>query len=52
MYPFEPIRRIPMRLAAGLADVAVRSKVVAISYVICLFYAVPVLFAILNELLS
>jgi solute carrier family 34 (sodium-dependent phosphate cotransporter) len=49
IYPIEPIRRIPLRLARGLADIAVRSKRWAIVYVIALFYAVPVLFAVLNE---
>jgi solute carrier family 34 (sodium-dependent phosphate cotransporter) len=49
IYPYEPIRRIPMRLASGLADIAVESKGWAIVYVICLFYAIPVLFAVLNH---
>lgn len=52
IYPFEPIRRIPLRFATKLADVAVRSKAVAITYVLTLFYGVPILFAVLNELLS
>jgi sodium-dependent phosphate cotransporter len=52
VYPYEPIRAIPMRLARGLADLAVRSRVVAIGYVFALFYVVPVIFAILNELLG
>lgn len=51
IYPFEPVRRIPMYLARTLANVAVRSKVLAIGYVVCLFYAVPVLFAVLNEMM-
>lgn len=51
IYPFEPIRRIPMYLARTLAGVAVRSKALAVGYVVCLFYAVPVLFAVLNELM-
>jgi solute carrier family 34 (sodium-dependent phosphate cotransporter) len=49
IYPYEPIRRIPMRLASRLADIAVESKGWAIVYVICLFYAIPVLFAVLNH---
>ena len=51
IYPFAPIRRIPMQLARKLADVAVESKAWAIAYVIALFYVVPVVFAILNETL-
>ena len=50
IYPLEPIRRIPLRCARGLADIAVRSKAWAILYVGGLFYAVPVLFAVLNEM--
>ena len=41
IYPFEPIRRIPMLLARKLADVAVRSKALAIAYVVGLFYVIP-----------
>lgn len=52
IYPFEPIRRIPMNLASTLADVAVRSKRWAILYVVCLFYFVPVVFAVLNHILG
>ncbi len=40
-----------MSLARTLAGVAVRSKALAIGYVVGLFYAVPVLFAVLNELM-
>lgn len=52
IYPFEPIRKIPLTLASKLADVAVESKKWAILYVIGLFYAIPVLFAVLNEMLG
>lgn len=52
IYPWEPIRRIPLTLASRLADVAVDSKWLAIAYVVGLFYAIPVLFAVLNEMLG
>jgi sodium-dependent phosphate cotransporter len=52
VYPFEPIRRIPMTLARRLADVAVRSKRWAIFYVVGLFYLVPMFCAALSELLG
>lgn len=52
IYPFEPIRSIPLRAASGLADIAAESKGWAIVYVIGLFYGIPVLFAVLNELLT
>lgn len=51
IYPWAPLRSIPMRLARGLADMAVRSKPLAIGYVLTLFYLVPVVFAVINELL-
>ena len=52
IYPWEPIRRIPLTLASRLADVAVDSKWLAIAYVVGLFYAIPVLFAVLSEMLG
>ena len=52
IYPFEPIRRIPLFLARSLADLAVRSKQWAIVYVLGLFYAIPVLFAVINEMMG
>ena len=52
VYPFEPIRRLPLLFATKLADVAAESKGLAIAYVIALFYAIPVVFAVLNEMLG
>jgi sodium-dependent phosphate cotransporter len=52
IYPFEPVREIPMKLARGLADLAVKSRMLAIAYVIMLFYAVPVVFAVINHMLG
>ena len=52
IYPFEPFRRLPLRFARMLADVAVRSRRWAILYVVGLFYVIPVMFAILNEMLG
>jgi sodium-dependent phosphate cotransporter len=52
IYPFEPIRNIPLRAASSLADIAAESKGWAVVYVIGLFYGIPVLFAVLNELLT
>ncbi len=49
IYPIEPLRNVPLRLARGLADLAVRSKVLAIVYVVGLFYLIPVVFAVLHE---
>jgi sodium-dependent phosphate cotransporter len=52
VYPFEPMRRIPIMLARKLADVALRSRLWAIGYVIALFYLVPAVFAVIGELLG
>lgn len=49
IYPVERIRNIPLSLARHLADIAVRSKVLAILYVAVLFYGIPALFAILGH---
>ena len=52
IYPFEPVRSIPLRFARMLADVGVRSRRWAILYVIGLFFGIPVIFAVLNEMLG
>lgn len=52
VYPYEPIRRIPLYLASRLADVAVESRRWAVLYVVGLFYVIPVLFAVLNHVLG
>jgi len=52
IFPVPSIQRIPLRLAQGLADVAIRSRAVAIAYVIVLFYVVPALFAVLTRTLG
>ena len=50
VYPWDPIRRIPIRMARRLATVALRSRAWAIGYVVALFYLIPLLFAALGEL--
>jgi len=52
IYPWEPIRNIPLRMAQGVADVATRSRSLAIAYVVALFYLVPAAFALLNRWLT
>jgi len=51
IYPVEAIRRIPLALARGLADIALRSRLWAISYVIVLFYLAPAAVALIHELM-
>ncbi len=50
IYPFPPIRRLPLMAAERLADVATRSRVWAIGYVVILFYALPALVAFIHEM--
>lgn len=49
IYPVERIRMLPIRAARTLANVATRSKALAILYVVLLFYGVPALFAVLGD---
>jgi sodium-dependent phosphate cotransporter len=51
IYPYEPMRRVPIMLARRLADVALRSRWWAIAYVVMLFYLVPALVAVIHEIL-
>jgi sodium-dependent phosphate cotransporter len=52
IYPVAAIRRAPLTAARKLADVAVRSRVLALAYVAILFYGLPALFALLNRLVQ
>ncbi len=49
IYPYRPLRRVPMRLARALAGAASRSKRVVAVFVIGLFYAVPGLLILLSR---
>jgi sodium-dependent phosphate cotransporter len=51
IYPFRPVRRIPIIMARRLADAAVRSKKTVAFFVIGLFYAVPGLMILLDRIL-
>ncbi|HUP50479.1 MAG TPA: Na/Pi symporter [Thermoanaerobaculia bacterium] len=48
IYPFPPIRRIPLRAARRLAHVATRSRPLAITYVFGMFYILPALVAVVD----
>ncbi len=52
IYPFRPLRRIPIILAQKLAAAAVHSKKVVVFFVIGLFYAVPGLLILIGRLLK
>jgi sodium-dependent phosphate cotransporter len=43
IYPWPPLRRVPLAMASWLARLAVRSKLAAASAVIALFYMLPAL---------
>jgi sodium-dependent phosphate cotransporter len=51
IYPVKRIREIPLNMARRLARLAVRSKTMAIAYILILFYGLPALFALLNRAL-
>jgi len=51
IYPFRRVREIPLKAARWLARLAVKSKVLAIAYVIVLFYGLPALFAWMHRAL-
>jgi sodium-dependent phosphate cotransporter len=50
IYPFEPLRKIPLTAARMLSEVALRSRWWAIGYVVLLFYLAPAVFAAIHEL--
>jgi sodium-dependent phosphate cotransporter len=52
IYPVERIREIPLRMAGRLADEAVRSRRLALAYVVGLFYGLPAVFAIIDQLVG
>jgi sodium-dependent phosphate cotransporter len=41
IYPLPPLRRIPIRLAQGMADLAAESKIYALAFVVGTFFVVP-----------
>jgi sodium-dependent phosphate cotransporter len=49
IYPAKPMRNLPLTAARKLADVATRSKALAIMYVVVLFYGIPAMFAIFGH---
>ncbi len=51
IFPSHRIRRIPLRLSRRLAAVAVRSRKLALAYVVGLFYGLPALAALVNHYL-
>jgi sodium-dependent phosphate cotransporter len=48
IYPFPPIRAIPLALARGLGNLGSRNRPVAIAYVILVFFGLPILLLFLS----
>ena len=51
IFPVPAVRNIPLQGAEWLAGLAVKSKRWALLYVVILFYGLPALFAVLNQVL-
>ena len=48
IYPFPPIRKIPLAMARGLGNLGSRNRPAAIAYVLLVFFGLPVLFLFLS----
>ena len=51
-YPLPALRRIPVRLARLLALAACRNRLVALYYVLGVFFAMPLLFIAVSKVLG
>lgn len=49
IYPFGPVRRIPMIMARKVGDAAAKSKAYAVFFIIGVFYAIPGLLILLDS---
>lgn len=52
IYPFGPIRRIPIRLAKGLAARTAERRIYALLYMVGVFFVLPLVFVMIDKLLS
>jgi sodium-dependent phosphate cotransporter len=52
VYPIAAVRRVPLRLATTLTDLAIRSKKLAIVWIVALFYGIPGLVLLISRWLS
>ena len=52
IYPFGPIRRIPLRLATGLAEKTAEKKIYALLYMLGIFFVLPLVFVLIDKLLN
>ncbi len=51
VYPFPPVRMIPVRLARGMANLAAESKLYALAFVLGTFFVVPGILILIVKLL-
>lgn len=51
IYPYRPVRQVPMKLATRLAEAAARSRRVAAFFIIGAFYAVPGILILIDRLI-
>lgn len=52
IYPIGMIRRIPLRLATGLAEKTAEKKIYALFYMVGIFFLMPLLFVLIDKLLK
>jgi len=52
IYPFRPIRRIPINLARNLAIRTARRRIFALIYMLGIFFALPLLFVLITKALA
>jgi len=51
IYPIPALRRIPLRLARGLAEITSRKKYFAFVYMLGVFFVMPLVFVLLDKLI-
>jgi len=49
VYPFKPIRQIPVRIAEKVAGLVVNHRKMAVAYILVLFYAIPLVVIMLDR---
>lgn len=51
IYPLPAIRRIPMRMATGLARLTARKRIFAVYYMVGVFFLMPLVFVLVDKLI-
>ncbi|NNF59072.1 MAG: Na/Pi symporter [Rhodothermaceae bacterium] len=50
IYPFKPLREVPIRMAEFIGDLAYKNRIYAIVYLVTLFYGLPLIIELLRGL--